>query len=236
MSQEYSSQVSIDLETLIGSNSQAYPSTIFSIRRLVFAFASCCLLAYLIVDDPVRPKTSNSNQSTIIEENTSPSSQTQTQLSKCIPFKGKPEFQYALMLDAGSTGSRIHIYKFNYCQSESPVIESEIFEQVKPGLSSYAHDVNKAAESIKPLLDLAVKEIPFNLRKCTPIALKATAGLRLLGEETSKKILSTIRDFIASYNFSIYKDDGIAVMDGKDEGIVSQIHSLIIRRVRVDHN
>ncbi len=44
--------------------------------------------------------------------------------------KEKPIVQYVLMIDAGSTGSRIHVYKFNNC-GPSPELESEIFKQTK---------------------------------------------------------------------------------------------------------
>ena len=46
----------------------------------------------------------------------------------CVaPYKpSMPLVQYALMIDAGSTGSRIHIYKFNNC-GQSPMYEYEVF-------------------------------------------------------------------------------------------------------------
>src|SRR5271154_4686197 len=127
--------------------------------------------------------------------------------------------QYALMIDAGSTGSRIHVYKFHNC-FEAPTLEHETFEQIKPGLSSYANSPEKAAESLDELLDIAVAEIPKELQSCTPLAIKATAGLRLLGEAQSRAILDAVAKRIHSkYPFPLPMEDGVNIMDGKDEGV-----------------
>ncbi|XP_043929566.1 ectonucleoside triphosphate diphosphohydrolase 5-like [Protopterus annectens] len=45
---------------------------------------------------------------------------------------------YGIMFDAGSTGTRIHIYTFvQNTPAEPPHLDKEIFESVKPGLSAY---------------------------------------------------------------------------------------------------
>ncbi|XP_044127539.1 ectonucleoside triphosphate diphosphohydrolase 5 isoform X2 [Bufo gargarizans] len=46
---------------------------------------------------------------------------------------------YGIVFDAGSTGTRIHIYKFHQSDAGSPLeLDGEIFESVKPGLSAFA--------------------------------------------------------------------------------------------------
>lgn len=52
-----------------------------------------------------------------------------------------PSIFYAIVFDAGSTGSRIHVYKFTR-QNDKLELLFELFEQVKPGLSSFADDVS----------------------------------------------------------------------------------------------
>jgi len=127
------------------------------------------------------------------------------------------------MIDAGSTGSRIHVYKFHNC-FEAPTLEHETFEQVKPGLSSYANSPEKAAESLDALLDIAVAEIPKELQSCTPLAVKATAGLRILGEAQSRAILEAVEKRIHDkYPFPLPSSDGVIIMDGKDEGVYAWI-------------
>src|SRR5277367_6052605 len=124
--------------------------------------------------------------------------------------------QYALMIDAGSTGSRIHVYKFHNC-FDVPTLEHETFEQIKPGLSSYSNSPEQAAESLDVLLDIAVAEIPKELQSCTPLAVKATAGLRILGEAQSRAILEAVEKRIhAKYPFPLPPSDGVIIMDGND--------------------
>ena len=143
----------------------------------------------------------------------------------------KPLIQYALMIDAGSTGSRIHVYRFNNC-GPTPELEDEIFEQTKKiegassGLSAYKGDPEEAAKSLDVLLEVAVKNVPDKLKTCTPIAVKATAGLRKIGAEASNQILKAVRHRLETkYPFPVLSEDkgGVEVMDGTDEGVYAWI-------------
>merc|ERR1712166_1446757 len=66
---------------------------------------------------------------------------------------------YAVVIDAGSSGSRVHAFKFNRNKGGSE-LDIDYFKQLKPGLSSYGEDAESAAKSLKPLLDYAVSNIP----------------------------------------------------------------------------
>lgn len=126
--------------------------------------------------------------------------------------------RYGIMLDAGSTGSRVHAYEFDYHASGSVELLDELFVQTKPGLSAYKNEPKEAAESLRKLLDAAKEKIPASAHACTPIELKATAGLRLIGPEKSEAILEAIRSLFKEYPFIVKGKDAAIVMDGKDEG------------------
>ncbi|RKU42479.1 Guanosine-diphosphatase [Coniochaeta pulveracea] len=145
--------------------------------------------------------------------------------------KDKPIVQYVLMIDAGSTGSRIHVYKFNNCFA-SPELEEETFEMTKKiegkssGLSAYADDPEAAARSLDGLMKVAMDKVPDKLKACSPVAVKATAGLRLVGSEKSARVLEAVRNHLETkYPFPVVskEENGVAIMDGSDEGVYAWI-------------
>lgn len=142
--------------------------------------------------------------------------------------KDKPIVQYVLMIDAGSTGSRIHVYKFNNC-GPIPELEKEEFmmnEKSVGGLSAHKDDPVAAAKTLDPLMALAMEHVPDQLKKCSPVAVKATAGLRLIGKELADAILAEVRRHLEQdFPFPVVskEENGVAIMDGSDEGVYAWI-------------
>ncbi|KAL7945533.1 GDA1/CD39 family domain-containing protein [Trichoderma barbatum] len=142
--------------------------------------------------------------------------------------KDKPIVQYVLMIDAGSTGSRIHVYKFNNC-GPIPELEKEEFKMTEKsvgGLSAFKNDPVAAAKSLDPLMAVAMEHVPDLLKKCSPVAVKATAGLRLIGKELADAILVEVRRHLEQdYPFPVVsaEQNGVAIMDGSDEGVYAWI-------------
>lgn len=51
------------------------------------------------------------------------------------------QLRFGIMFDAGSTGTRVHIYRFNLDQRRGvPELLEEKFEAIKPGLSAFAEN------------------------------------------------------------------------------------------------
>ncbi|XP_036321845.1 ectonucleoside triphosphate diphosphohydrolase 5 isoform X1 [Rhagoletis pomonella] len=129
--------------------------------------------------------------------------------------------QFAVIIDAGSTGSRVLAYKFDRSFIDNKlVLSEELFKERKPGLSSFAENPTKGAHSIKLLLDDAKAFIPKEKWASTPLVLKATAGLRLLPQNKAENLLNAVREVFAKSEFSI-EPDAVEIMDGTDEGIFS---------------
>ena len=134
-----------------------------------------------------------------------------------IPNSCGKENKYVIMIDAGSTGSRIHIYEFDVC-AKQPKLLRETFDEVKPGISNYIEEVDVAASSLVPLLNIAMKVIPESQRGCSPISVKATAGLKLLNPTVAKEITTSISNFLSTqYPFPVAKDGGVSIMDSSEE-------------------
>ncbi|OEL19028.1 putative apyrase 2 [Dichanthelium oligosanthes] len=101
--------------------------------------------------------------------------------------------KYAVIFDAGSSGSRVHVFCFD-----------ANLDLKKPGLSYYPNDPRKAAESLVSLLNEA-KGV-------------ATAGLRNLGTEKSEAILQAVRDLLREKSSFKNQADWVTVLDGSQEG------------------
>jgi len=139
------------------------------------------------------------------------------------------------MIDAGSTGSRIHIYKFNNCRSV-PSYEYEVFKQTWPSLHTYYGRSEEAAQSLDVLLNEAVRVIPDSLHSYTPVAVKASGGLRMLPGSQSQDVLDAIEARLKShYPFRLYEPDGVVIMDGKDAMVYAWVTAnYLLNTIRVD--
>ncbi|MEJ1278885.1 ectonucleoside triphosphate diphosphohydrolase 6 [Cricetulus griseus] len=126
------------------------------------------------------------------------------------------EVFYGIMFDAGSTGTRIHVFQFARLPGETPTLTHETFKALKPGLSAYADDVEKSAQGIQELLNVAKQHIPYDFWKATPLVLKATAGLRLLPGEKAQKLLQKVKEVFKASPFLV-GDDCVSIMNGTDE-------------------
>jgi len=125
---------------------------------------------------------------------------------------------YALIIDAGSTGSRLHL--FEYSQSTAvPQIKDIFSESTSPGLSSFAKNPAGAGASLKTLLDDALQQL--QAKKIDPqtvkISVLATAGMRLLPENMQKAIHENVIQYLQkNYSFSSVE---VITISGKMEGI-----------------
>lgn len=130
---------------------------------------------------------------------------------------------HGIMFDAGSTGSRIHVYTFVKTSGGQLGLVTEFFHEVKPGLSAYADDPKQGSHSIEELLQKSDAIVPKEQRKTTPVALKATAGLRLLPSNSSQLLLEEVRSLFQDSPYLFRDHSLVSIMDGPDEGLFAWI-------------
>ncbi|KAJ0261151.1 Apyrase 2 [Hirschfeldia incana] len=131
----------------------------------------------------------------------------------------RPPKNYAVIFDAGSSGSRVHVYCFDRNLDLLPLgNELELFLQLKPGLSAYPTDPRQAANSLVSLLDKAEASVPRELRPKTPVRVGATAGLRTLGHEASENILQAVKELLRDRSMLKTEANAVTVLDGAQEG------------------
>ena len=154
--------------------------------------------------------------------------------------KQPPTSNYGIIVDAGSSGSRVMLYQWNMDASRIhsseqsshstallPVIhkasenDKEWQFKQEPGISSFASNVHGLKDYLKPPLDFALQRIPKDQHKATPIYLYATAGMRLLPNSSQIEILTTACTFIQqNYPFYVSQcEKHFRVISGEMEGI-----------------
>ncbi|XP_076834977.1 ectonucleoside triphosphate diphosphohydrolase 6 isoform X1 [Brachyhypopomus gauderio] len=130
--------------------------------------------------------------------------------------QSSPGVQFGVMFDAGSTGTRVHVFQFQMEPNDSPRLAQETFRAIKPGLSAYADDPDKCGAGLLELLEVAKATVPPTLWASTPLALRATAGLRLLPGEKATHLLDKVKEVFGASPF-LHRPDSVKIMDGTDE-------------------
>uniref|UniRef100_A0A8C8FV75 nucleoside diphosphate phosphatase n=1 Tax=Oncorhynchus tshawytscha TaxID=74940 RepID=A0A8C8FV75_ONCTS len=160
----------------------------------------------------------SANMENLLPENLLPESL----LPEVLPEVSQPVNSrtfYGIMFDAGSTGTRIHIYKFIQKDPvELPVLDNEMYHAVKPGLSAYKDKPEEGGNTIRALLKVAKKTVPEHEWKQTPVVLKATAGLRLLPVEKANALLDEVREVFGESPFFV-PNNSVSIMNGTNEGM-----------------
>ncbi|KAG6873779.1 hypothetical protein C0995_011004 [Termitomyces sp. Mi166 len=155
---------------------------------------------------------------------------------------------FGVVIDAGSSGSRLQIYSWKDPKTISPVKGTELeftlpkvekgtekgddwVTKVEPGISSFGNNPEGIGKYLQPLLSHARKHIPPSLEKETPLFLLATAGMRLLDPVSQANVLEETCRFLTRH--STFKIDGrseagpcgssVRIITGEEEGLFGWI-------------
>lgn len=140
---------------------------------------------------------------------------------------------YALLIDAGSSASRLHVFEWRSAAADSvPEIQpapatraaNEAAWQlvVDGGLSDYAADPEGAGESLAPLLEYARQQLAaagVEPARAT-LHLKATAGMRLVPEPARSAIMADVRGALEASPFDFQAAE---IISGAQEGLFGWI-------------
>lgn len=150
---------------------------------------------------------------------------------------------HGLIIDAGSTGSRMHVYEFKKRVLEGekeiseavsgkklsyPGTDTRWTDRLRPGLATFSTKsdeelVPAIAAYLKPLIKFAeaVLYTKQNEWPQFPIYLKATAGMRMLEQKQRIRIITAVRQIFNDPTYSKFKFEitFARVISGEEEAI-----------------
>ncbi|GAB1319038.1 Golgi apyrase [Madurella fahalii] len=151
------------------------------------------------------------------------------------------KWRWGVILDAGSSGTRLHIYQWKdpekALKSASTeelrslpklTTEKEWTKKIRPGVSTFGDKVTDVGpEHLQSLIDHALKYIPKDNVRDTPIFLMATAGMRLLPQVQQTALTREICSYLKQNTQFLLPDCGlhIQVIKGETEGLYGWIAS-----------
>ena len=146
------------------------------------------------------------------------------------------EFSHIAMIDAGSSGCRVHVYRFGKVKAlDGPlyILPKHVSMKVKPGLSSFAKNPLEAGATMAGLVDFVKSKVPEADWGKTPIWLKATAGLRMLHAKESEAILESVRGFLGNKATSplLFRPQWASIIPGVEEGAFGWIAYNYLKRI-----
>ncbi|KAL9180556.1 hypothetical protein ACHAXT_011009 [Thalassiosira profunda] len=135
-----------------------------------------------------------------------------------------PDFGYGVAIDAGSSGSRIYLYRWPR-GALAGGIASEAFVKVEkealfhderaPGIND---DNGIGIDLLEELVALAGEALPSGVDPSNvPIYLGATAGMRILDPDAEADIMSRVRMLLHSSEF-LFRDEWARTISGEEEG------------------
>ena len=128
---------------------------------------------------------------------------------------------YAVIIDGGSTGTRVHCFSWKAGSGSLPEVEEVPGGRLKvtPGISSFESHPESAGSSLTPLLELAERVVPASEHSKTLVLLRATAGMRLISKRRAQRIYTSLYDAVVARGRFKPRREDFGTLSGEDEGI-----------------
>ncbi len=148
----------------------------------------------------------------------------------CSFAGAQTQYGYGCIIDAGSTSSRIYVYRWDsraFPQLPPPVSAPiQVFDFVLNSVETRV-DVPEGRAALPKLMDMArskLAELGLSALdiSAVPLFLQATAGMRVLSEDSRASAMAAVRSILSQGPF-LYKPEWVRTISGEVEGVAGWI-------------
>ena len=142
---------------------------------------------------------------------------------------------YGCMCDAGSSGTRVSVYRWPKRKKNIiPDIAEIARHKTIPGI--HQKNEKELEETMNTLIGFCKERIIESSKNASNLSdvsfyLRATAGMRSISKEEQKKKLDIIRNVIKKSHLKFLNDDWVKVIDGNEEGLFGWICVNYLNRI-----
>ncbi|CAJ1922972.1 unnamed protein product [Cylindrotheca closterium] len=150
---------------------------------------------------------------------------------------------FKIILDGGSTGSRLHVFEFVKKRNGEEKIIRRGSSKANVPISSFGSKASpsEVAEHMLPLFDFAAGVIPRKYHAATEVKYAATAGMRLLKQEEQDAVYTALHQGLTEsdkFVFTSFQLEDLATLDGDLEGFfgavaANYLHGIVDTNLRV---
>ncbi|MEE2770422.1 MAG: hypothetical protein VX835_05025 [Pseudomonadota bacterium] len=136
------------------------------------------------------------------------------------PANNTATFDYQIVVDAGSTGTRLHIFKIETSNTKKnlPNIEEIYFSQISTGIASHINSQREINEHLSAIFNPTQRYCFQTKIPCSsaPVHFLATGGARILKPSQQKTLFNYVQTWLEDY--SMFQNIAeIRVLTGKEE-------------------
>ncbi|WAQ98019.1 ENTP3-like protein [Mya arenaria] len=136
-----------------------------------------------------------------------------------LPITGPNE--YGIILDAGSSSTKIRIYSWTDTFLEAPKFAEEFYFKVSPGIGSLGGQDAEILAYMQNIMDALKEEVPKEFWPTTSIYVMATAGLRLLHEDETGAIMDDVQATLGNPEVNPFRflPENAHILSGEEEAL-----------------
>ena len=132
--------------------------------------------------------------------------------------------KYAIMMDAGSSGTRAYVYQWETTTGIPDVQPAanhtdQWIKKVKIRLADASDDPSAIQNIFQPIIEYTESKIPKAYQPKTHVYVYATAGMRLLPAPDRERVIDMVYNYLSTKSSYVIKRHNIKVIDGIEEGV-----------------